>query len=84
MTYGQWQEELLEELGVQAELAQDALSILWAPRWATLLMQWLWWDPLRPSAAQVPAGTSGLARDQGAPTVVEGEILPEFSGVAVP
>ena len=38
LTYRQWMEEVLEELHAQAELAWNALSIPWHPRWAMLLM----------------------------------------------
>lgn len=81
--YRQWKEELLEELHAQAKLAWDALSILWPPRWVTALVQRLFWDPLRPSAAQTSVGTSGPACDQGTPTVAEGKLLLGFPGVAI-
>ena len=75
---------MLEELCAQAELAQDALSILWAAKWVAVLMQQLAWDLLRPSTAHALASTRGPARNKGVPTVAEGEILPGFPGVAVP
>ena len=84
LTYGQWQEELLEELRTQAKLAQDVLSIPWASRWAMLLVQWLSWDLLKPSTAQPPTNTSSPVCDWGVPNVAEGETLPGFPGVTIP
>ena len=51
MNLGQWQKEVLEELHVQVELTWDTLSIPWAQKWVTLLMQQMSWDPLCPSTA---------------------------------
>ena len=79
-----WKEELLEELRAQVELAQDVLSIPWAPWWVMVLMQRLSWDLLSQSDAHMSAGASGLVRGQGVPTAAEGEILPGFPGVAIP
>ena len=81
---GQWEEAVLEELHVQAELACDAFFIPWAQKSVAMLIQQLSWDLLEPSDAQTSAGPSSPARDQGVPTVAEGEILPGFPGVAIP
>ena len=84
MNYGQWGEELVAELHAQMELAQDALCLLWAPRWVTLLPKRLLWDPSRRPSAEKSIDASILVRGRGEPTAVEGEIFPGFPGAAVP
>ena len=44
--FGQWEGEVIAELRTQEELARDALTKPWDPRWTVLLVQWLSWDPL--------------------------------------
>ena len=45
-SFGQWEGEVIAELHAQEELARDALTEPWDPRWTVLLVQWLLWDPL--------------------------------------
>ena len=44
--FGQWEGEIVAELCAQEELAHNALTKPWDPRWTALLVQWLSWDPL--------------------------------------
>ena len=45
-SFGQWEGEVVMELHAQEELARNALSEPWDPRWTALLAQRLSWDPL--------------------------------------
>ena len=45
-SFGQWEGEVVAELHAQEELARDALTEPWDPRWTVLLVQWLLWEPL--------------------------------------
>ena len=45
-SFGQWEGEVVAELRTQEELARDALTKPWDPRWTTLLVQRLLCDPL--------------------------------------
>ena len=40
-SFGQWEGEVIAELHTQEELAHDALTKPWDPRWTALLVQWL-------------------------------------------
>ena len=45
-SFWQWEGEVVAELRAQEELAHNALTEPWDPRWTALLAQWLSWDPL--------------------------------------
>ena len=45
-SFGQWEGEVVAEVHVQEELAHNALTEPWDPRWTALLVQRLSWDPL--------------------------------------
>ena len=77
-------EELLAELRVQAEFMQEALCILWAPRWVMVLLKRLSWDPSKRPSAREPADMGILERRKGVPAVAEGETLLGSSGAASP
>ena len=82
--YGKWGEELVTDLDAQVEIAQNALCLPWAPRWVTVLLKWLSWDPSRQPSAEESIDTGVLACGKGMPTAVEGEILPGLPGVTIP
>ena len=45
-SFRQWKGEVIAELRTQEELARDALTKPWDPRWMVLLVQRISWDLL--------------------------------------
>ena len=45
-SFRQWEGEVIAELCTQEELARDALTKPWDPRWMVLLVQRISWDLL--------------------------------------
>ena len=76
--------ELVQELREQTGYMGVALVSHWSARWVKVLLDWLMWDPQARQPTKPSAGVEALAHHKGAPTVVEGEILPGFPGVAAP